>query len=359
VTVDAVGCESHFIDHLAPVWTALPERARGVFHIGHPPGHPDPIAAQAALMERASAYGIQPQAIELDGMRADDSRDIRVHDGIPTLVASIGDIKVARRLGRGPFAFLEHGAGQAYQSRNPTMASYAGGPGREDNELFLCPNHYSGDLWRKAYPDARVEVVGSPRLDGLPQRAITPARKPVVAISFHGEWPGATVPYSGNAVTDFLPALPELARRFTVIGHAHPGKGWGERMGRIFKQHGIPFVADFADVCRQADVYVCDNSSTIFEFASTGRPVVLMNARHWHRGGGPGLRFWDAAHVGPNADGADQLIPAIERALEHRLDDIAAREDALEFVYAYRYGAATRAATAVMSWIDSRQAVAA
>jgi hypothetical protein len=343
VTLDAIAAEPQFLDHLAPVWNSIPAPARGRFLVS-----PD-------LVQRAELVGIEPTPIDVDELRRTPQQG-PVHDGIPTLVASIGDIKIGRRLGHGPFAFLEHGAGQAYQTRSAVAASYAGGPDRDDNELFLCPNDYSGDRWRAAYPRARVAVVGSPRLDDLPARE--PGPGPVVAISFHGDWPTG-VSYGGNAVTDFLPVLPELARRFTVIGHAHPGKGWGERLARVYGKAGIPFVADFADVCRQADVYVGDNSSTIFEFAATGRPVVLMNARHWHRGAGPGLRFWDAAHVGPNADGADQLIPTIEQALEHRPADIAAREDALEFVYAYRYGAGERAAAAVMEWIESRQAVAA
>lgn len=346
--IDAIAGEPHFLDHIAPVWSLLPAPVRGRFHV-------DPT-----LVERAAARGITAVPLDMDSLRR-TSQAGPVHDGIPTLVASIGDIKIGRRLGHGPFVFLEHGAGQAYDLRNANDASYAGGPDRDDNEVFLVPNEYSASRWRRAYPRARVEVVGSPRLDGLPQRE--PGPGPVVAVSFHGDWPRGA--YGGTALHDgYAEVLPLLAARWPVIGHAHPGKGWGDRMARLFARHGIEFVRDFDDVCRRADLYVCDNSSTIFEFASTGRPVVLMNARHWSRKAGPGLRFWDAAHVGLQVDRPEDLVGAVEislgspdgrtgRELKRR------REHALRFVYAQRRGAATRAAAIVADWAESRARVAA
>ena len=51
---------------------------------------------------------------------------------------------------------------------------------------------------------------------------------------------------------------------------------------RFYEAHGIEYVPDFDDVLRRADVYACDNSSTLYEFASTGRPVVVLNAP-WYR----------------------------------------------------------------------------
>ena len=340
--VDALAFESHFLDHLAPLWALLPTSAQGRFLVA------------PELVERASWSGITAEPIDPNPIRATPQVGPRF-GGQVALVASIGDIKIGRRLGYGPFAFLEHGAGQGYDTASAVAASYAGGPDRADNELFLCPNEYSAARWRRAYPGARVEVVGSPRLDGLPRRG--PGPGPVVAISFHGDWPN--VAYGGNALGDFAPIVSKLAERFTVIGHAHPGKGWGDRLREWYQRQHIPFVADFDDVCRQADVYVCDNSTTIFEFASTGRPVVLMNARHWSRKAGPGLRFWDAAHVGINVDVPDLLPEAIERALEDSPDKQRAREHALDFVYQPRHGGAERAASVVMDWLATRGQAAA
>lgn len=339
MTIDAVASEPQFLDHLAPVWRPLPASARGRFLV---------------------APGLTPDfdhdVIDVDALRV-TPQDPGGHTGRPALVASIGDIKIGRRLGYGPFVFLEHGAGQAYTSRLPTMASYPGGPDRADNAVFLCPNEYSAGRWRAAYPSARVEVIGCPKLDALPARE--PGPGPVVAVSFHGEWPRG-VPYGGNALSDWINALPLLAERFTVIGHGHPGQGWGARLARVFERHGIEFVRDFAEVCRRADVYVCDNSSTIFEFASTGRPVVLLNARHWRRGDpGPGGRFWDWSSVGPNVWPGDDLVAVVERAIEDPVIDAELREETLAAVYAYRHGAGERAAAVISDWLAGQGELAA
>ena len=339
--IDAIAAEPHFLDHLAPVWHALPAQARGRFLVDR------------SLEGRARALGIEPELLDVSALRRTPQQP-PCTTGVPTLVAAIGDIKLGRRMGHGPFAFLEHGAGQSYGIHG-AAASYAGGPDRLDNELFLVPNTYSAELWRRAYPAAAVRVVGCPKLESLPARE--PGPGPVVALSFHGDWP-VGVPYGGTALYDYAPGLAELARRFTVIGHGHPGKGWGGKLERLYKRAGIEYVPEFADVCRRADVYVCDNSSTIYEFASTGRPVVLLNARVWHRGRGPGGRFWDWAGVGVNVDVPAQLGDGIALALMDEPSVAARREATLEQVYAYRTGAARRAAEAVAGWAASKEVAA-
>jgi hypothetical protein len=232
-------------------------------------------------------------------------------------VASIGDTKIARRLGYRRFAFIEHGAGQAYvgqagpNGRNP---SYAGGIDREDTELFLVPNEYSAQLWHAAYPDATVEIVGCPRLDTLPARQLDPiAPGTTIAVSFH--WPAYVCPESGTSVGTFGPALADLAKRFHVIGHAHPKGDWPERMQRVYRKAGIEFVRDFDEVCRRADLYAVDNSSTLFEFAATGRPVVVLNGQDYRRNVHHGGRFWDWATVGLQVDDPARLGDTIEEAL--------------------------------------------
>lgn len=337
--MDAIALEPQFLDHLAPVWQRLPASARGRFLV-------DP-----SLIERARAKGIEavPQERPPHTVAYPPPR----FDGPPMLVASYGDIKEARRLGYGPFAFLEHGAGQAYGTAN---GSYAGGPDRADNELIMVPSESCAQTWRAAYPAARVEVVGCPRLDDLPRREPGPL---TIALSFHWPAPISISGYAGTALGDYLGVLPELVKAYNVIGHAHPKGDWPARMQRQYRRLGIPFVADFDDVCRQADLYVCDNSSTLPEFASTGRPVVLLNARHWHRKGSVGGRFWDWAHLGVNVDRPEQLLPAVAEALEDAPERQAAREDALGVVYGYRKGGAERAEREIVSWLAGKQEVAA
>jgi hypothetical protein len=376
--IDALAFEPQFLDHIAPVWLALPQR--GTFYV-------DPM-----LMDRAARLGVSAVAQPRPPHTVTQPKPNPGYR--PALVASYGDIKEGRRLGYGPFAFLEHGAGQTYdagRTQKRGHASYSGGQDREDNELVLVPNEHAAGRWRASYPDARVVIVGCPKLDTLPRREpSTPATPstspwsrprtsdaasrilprhldgsssayPTIAISFHWPAPLSISGYAGTALGDFLPALQELAAAFPgrVIGHAHPKGDWPARMKRTFARFGIPFVAEFEDVCRLADVYVCDNSSTIFEFAATGRPVVVLNARVWSRKQSHGLRFWEAANVGVNVDRPQDLVAGVYEALADAPDRQKEREAALGIVYGLRTNGAVAAATAILDWLAERVEVAA
>lgn len=334
--LDALAFERQFIDHLAPIWHALPVDIRGVFYVG------------TDLVDYATRRGLlvagRDRPDHAIAATPDASRNR------PALVASYGDTKEARRLGYGPLAFIEHGIGQSYGDRKSLASgSYSGGPDRDDTSLFLVPGPDPAGRWQRAYPYARVEVVGCPRLDDLPVRDRTRSAFPTVAVSFHWPAPLSVSGYAGTAIGDFAPILPDIAKRWNTIGHAHPKAT--TRWRRVFEKARIPFVDDFDDVCRMADVYVCDNSSTIYEFAATGRPVVLLNARDWHRGPELGLRFWSASHVGRLVTESRSTTDEIARALEERTEDVAAREDALSLVYGYRTEGGRRAAVTLVDWM--------
>jgi hypothetical protein len=312
--IDVLASEGHFADHLAPVWAALPDALRGRFLAGRD-------------LETALEHG-----------------DDQLADAV--LVASYGDHKRARQLAYARIARMEHGAGQSYggDPRTADIPNYAGGRDADDVGLFLVPGPHPASRWATAYPDATVVTVGSPRLDALPARE--PDGRTVVAISFHyTAYLGC--PEGDSAFRWYRNLLAELTRRFTVIGHAHPRHA--QRLRPWFSRAGIPFVADFADVCRRADVYACDNSSTIFEFAATGRPVVVLDGPHFRHDVEHGLRFWDASHVGQRATPAT-LRDALKRALEGEGDR---REEALARVYAHRQGGAHRAAAEIHHWHEA------
>jgi hypothetical protein len=324
VAIDLVAGERQFLDHLAPVWQALPDRARGRFLVPE------------TLTEHAASLGLQT-------VTALDSAD---H---PTLVASVGDLKHVRAAGRTHAALLEHGIGQSYTG-DPGWAhrsSYPGGRGR-DADLFLHPNETSAARDRAVYPDARVEVVGCPKLDTLPARE--PGPGPVVAVAFH--WDGA-MPELRWAWPRFRHAVVSLASRFTVIGHGHP-RAMAD-LAPWYRRAGIEVVSDFADVCRRADLLVFDNTSVGFEFAATGRPVVVLEPYHYRRGVQHGLRFWEAipglvCHDRAGVPDAVSLTAVVEQALEDPPEAQEAREQALELVYAHRSGAAERAAGVLLDW---------
>jgi hypothetical protein len=345
---DGFGCEPQFIDHIAPVWRALPQSVRGTFW------------TTTGLVDRAILRGIEaPRVVDDVALRRSTSPPRAVVEyGPRALVASIGDTKLARRMGYRRFAFLEHGAGQSYAGqygRRHRHPSYAGGSDRDDTELFMVPNDAAARMWRESYPSARVEVVGCPRLDDLPSRQLSPMESgPVVAISFH--WDAHVAPESGSAIGHYMGALRELTKAFVIIGHAHPKGDWPKRMNAIYQRWGIEFVEEFDDVCRRADVYAVDNSSTLFEFAATGRPVVVLNAPWYRRKVEHGLRFWEAASVGVNVDQPSDLVAGIRDALADEPSRRIDRERALDLVYAYRSGGAERAASAVLGWVGAEQA---
>ena len=129
--------------------------------------------------------------------------------------------------------------------------------------------------------------MGCPKLDTLPARE--PGPGPVIAVAFH--WDGA-MPELRWAWPRFRHAIVRLAARYTVIGHGHPRAM--KDLAPWYQRAGIEVVADFAEVCRRADLLVFDNTPVGFEFASTGRPVVCLEPYHYRRGVHHGLRFWDA-----------------------------------------------------------------
>jgi glycosyltransferase involved in cell wall biosynthesis len=271
-----------------------------------------------------------------------------------SLVASYGALCRARRAGFTRHILTQHGAGQSYggDRKSERQRSYPGGSGQYDVGLFLVPNEHAADRWRRAYPRASVAVVGCPKLDVLPARV--PGPEPVVAVSFH--WNSNVVPEMRSGEGHYIKAVAALARRYKVIGHGHPKR---RDLARLYRATRIEYVPLFEDICRRADVYVCDNSSTIFEFAATGRPVVVLNRPDYRRHVNHGLRFWDAADVGINVDHPADLRDAITEALRDDSARRASREAALDIVYAYRTGAAKRAAEAIMEWAGTRESAAA
>lgn len=316
--VDVIATEAHFRDHLAPIRDALPQLVRGRVVT-------DP---ELAGVGRAGRWTV-------------------------ALVASYGDHKRARLLGYERIVRAEHGAGQSYggDPASADVANYAGGLDADDVSLFLVPGPHPAMRWRARYT-APVAEVGCPKLDSLPALDGPPG---AIALSFHGN---ASIGASeaDGAFRWYRSLIGRLARRFDLVGHAHPR--YAHVVRPWFRRNGVPFVETFAEVCRRASVYAVDNSSTLFEFAATGRPVVVLDGPHYRRDVDHGLRFWAAAGVGVRAQPAT-VEDAIARALEDDESDRRGREAALDLVYAYRTGAAERAAAAVMSWLESRKEVAA
>lgn len=326
VKLDLLGEESQFVDHLAPVWKALPEENRGSF-MTHP-----------AFIGHARSLGIVATTKPRDGGTN------------PVLVASLGDMKRALTMGRTHIARMEHGIGQSYAG-DPShpMAhhgSYAGGEGAESVELFLVPNANSHDRWQAAYPNARVRTIGCPKLDDLP--AYRPdGEHPIIGVSFHWNW--FYLPETLSAFDAYKSAIQSLAGTYRLLGHAHPKAA--PSLSRWFTRNGIPYAEHFTEIAEKAAVFVADNTSALYEFAVTGRPVVVLNIPEYRRNVRHGLRFWETASVGVQVDRPLALRSAIDLALLDPPEQQAAREAALDLVYAFRTGAAARAADELVDWL--------
>lgn len=258
------------------------------------------------------------------------------------VVAGYTDVRAAVRAGYSRIVRMEHGIGQSYTLPYP---GYPGGKGNDEVGLFLTPNEHAAQRWRQEYPRTRVEVVGCPKLDWLPRRYPPSGAGPVIAFAFHFDL--YLCPETRSALPWFRPAIELVARTWPVVGHGHPRRS---DLAKMYAKEGVTYVPRFDDVCRTADVLVGDNTSVLYEFASTGRPVVVMNAPVYRRHVRHGLRFWDAAQIGVMVEAPEGVPDAISRALEVWKDDVASREAALDLAYAFRSGAPERASEAIRDW---------
>lgn len=276
------------------------------------------------------------------------------------VAASVGDLARATKQRKMVF-FMEHGAGQTYNVRN---RSYAGGPDRENVCLFLSPGPHVTAANKNWYPQTPDIPIGVPKLDHWHTQMKTniEGKKsvPTVCISFH--WDCQVCPETRSGFYHFKKAVlaakeasganSELgAKEFKLIGHSHP------RIRKIvkpfFESNGIEFLENFEDVLDQADVYVCDNSSTIFEFASIGKPVVLLNPPMYRKHVNHGLRFWKYAAIGPNAHDSASMLEAIRECLFDSREAFKYRSDLIKEIYYYTDGnASERAAEAILSYIE-------
>lgn len=330
MVIDALATERHYMDHLAPIWRALGTDA-GFFW-----------TTRNLLSYALLKHGIFASSLESD----------KVPGGGPVLVASwdraeqraVGEPTVLLADGpRGrPVVLLEHGAGQDYGDGHQ---SYAGGAGRQSVQLFLCPNESVAERNRKAYPEARAVVVGSPRLDRWVKYPRRPRETdPVVAISFH--WDCVVAPETNTAWPHYRNGLAELASRYRLIGHGHPRII--DELAPFYGRLGIEVVRDFDVVLQHADVYVVDNSSSGIEAMAAGLALVWMNAPWYRRDIEHGGRFWKWTNGIPTVDGPEQLPGAIASALTDDPIQARWRQEIVQSVYEIRDGTSSQRAAAAI-----------
>jgi hypothetical protein len=282
-----VARKPHYRDHLLPIWNQLPEEAK---------------------------------------LRGEPTRfDL-------LLVAGASD----RRHGN-PYVLVEHGVGFSWQGiDNP---SYSGGSSHNDCELFICPNDTVGDRWRSRYPDARIAVVGCPRLDAYHDH-VPPER--TVAITFH--WDCRLCPETRSAWPHYQPGIRKMVQAYreqgwAVLGHAHPR--YRNVLRPVWERLGVKWTDD---PLRDASVLIADATSLMAEMHALGRPVLALNAPWYRRDVHHGMRFWEWPL---------RAVDGPQEASQVSLDSLTVPADWKP--YAYNDGkASTRAAEAVLSLLADR-----
>lgn len=321
----------HFCEHLLPIWQALPLEARGEFAVPH------------ELVSYVAERGVMP------------STDCPTHGGV-MVMARGRDLKRDRHDVR---VLLEHGVGQVYSGAHND--SYSDGD-RPWIDLHLVPSVKVAGM-----VGGRAVVVGCPKLDGWQRRPMwrpndiqvvgRPPTLPVVAFTWH--WDGSGVaPEAGTAFYEYQNAVATIAaeadRGYSIIGHAHPrlqdeAFPWYERLG-------IPIARTLDAVFANADCLVADNTSALLEFASLDRPVVVVNASTYRRDVEHGMRFWEWADIGFQANRPNDLHSVILDTLIHDGQAPRRREIVAE-AYTYRDGhCAERAARAILEHIGAKAA---
>lgn len=268
--IDALATQPHYVDHLLPVWRALPEEARGVF------------AARGHARERALSVGLAPVERLTPGTTL-------------ALVAAHADYVEAHETCGRPVAYLNHGVGQSWRARDGRLLSSGCGQARPGARVFLTPGPHATTVTREANgPTATIVQVGSAKVEGL--RCLPTPREPLLVVSTH--WDHRLVPESRPALPAYLGVLKDAPMPIAL--HAHPRLAWWAR--EQARQLGIEYIETFHEVCTRATIYATDSSSTLFEFAALDRPVIVVNGRAYRRDHHHGLRFWDAATVGVQVD---------------------------------------------------------
>ena len=338
--IDFFARRTHFIDHMASTWVALPDEIRGKFYI--------PNVLEGYAMRRGVPLSTI-QSLTCRNERPTSCVEIPFSRN-PVVTCAYGDMQLAAHYDERPLILMEHGVGLTFNNKDgATNPGYGGGEGlRSLVSLFLAPNDYIAAKTLATFPGASQVIVGTPKLDrwaGNMNGSKHPRpEKPTVCISFH--WDGSGVaPEAGNAWEYYRRILPELAKVYNLVGHGHPKII--EKLTFAYKKLGLEVIKDFEKVMDVADVYVNDCSSTMYEFLVTGKPVVVLNAPWFRRYVHHGLRFWDYSEAGPVCENPNNLEDCIEEALEDRIAERRKRAQYVRDLYPYLGTATTVAANAL------------
>ena len=328
--IDFFAREPQFVDHLTPTWHALPLEIRGTFY------------GEKAVLDRIKEQGVEsPELYE-------KAQEVSGPELPLTFAASWWDARNSRDWKR-LTVITEHGSGQTFQGVN--SHSYLNAKDRAGIVAVLVPGTYQEKFSQETHPIIPTYVVGCPKLDRWHKDKTLPKdARGVVAFSTH--WDCKVCPETRTSIRHFRSALPLINKKFKLIGHAHPRIAGV--MQALYLKHDIEWVPDFSEVMERAELYICDGSSTIYEWASLDRPTVILNAPWYRRDVEHGLLFWEYRDVGIQVDQPRELPQAIKTALADTDAQKARRHEIISDVYGPCDGQAAKRAAAALQEILTR-----
>ena len=325
--IDCYGSLIHMVDHIAPIYNALPEGMKGRFYSSN-----KMVQAQAAL------YGITCQNLQ-------SSRPIGTS---PIMVASIGDVRHCGPTKR-PVILVEHGIGLHFTGPHVTNhPSYPGGTGiRLQVELILSTNQQAADeeLAVNKGNHRRVVVVGAPKLDAFANLPPSTNTSPILSYATH--WDCHCCPETRSAFYHYKDILNIISKIYPTLGHAHPR--WKELIYSRYSKLGMSPQKRFTSILTKADLLMGDCGSAIYEFAYTNKPVVVLNCPLYRRNFRHGLRFWDYI-PGIQCNDPDDLLSCVETALADPPNLKLLRQQAIDYAYPNRGCATQVAIKAILDW---------
>ena len=290
--IDFLATQPHYLDHIASVYLALGKTK---------PEQQGKIFLPAELFPRAKKLGIARPRV-LNDAKKQGLRNI-------TYTSAYGDMKFSRNQGR-PTILTEHGCGQSFLGVR--SQSYLNSPDRAGVIAIFTPSTYPARFVRETHPAIPVYRIGVPKLDHRHlDKSVPREARGVVAFSWH--WDSKVAPETRTALRHYRSALPEIAKKHPVLGHAHPLIA--RQLRNLYAKYNIEFIQDFDELIDRAELYVCDASSTIMEWASLDRPVICLNAPWYRRDVEHGMLFWSHRDVGIQVDHSRDLEGAIRQAL--------------------------------------------
>lgn len=317
--------QKNYLEHAMPTWLAMPDEMRGTIYI------------ESKMAQHAKElYGDIPNVYVYLSV-SELKHHLATKNRYMVCFAYHNCVQLSnfRKM-----ILAEHGCGLTYDYPNSQYAGWVRNYDPQHMAHFLTTNKLLDQAHAQKNTGIPSTIVGMPVMDKYDKQKFKRNSKPVIAISCH--WDCDHIPETRSSFSFFKQAFVELSRHYKVIGHAHPQ--YQKVMFPFWKKHGIEIVETFDEVLERADVYVCDNSSTIFQFAYVDKPVVLLNPP-WYRtyfthSFNP--RFWSHADIGVNVFDPYDLLPAIEKAVQDDSTQKKARKRAVEDVFANK-GHATQA----------------